>query len=426
MANETTLTRYRGTYSSTDKAEAVLTSTGKAGDFVVVNGTIYVWDTSTKKLSTSTDSSHYKGTFNNIYEVQEAYPNGGVEGDYVNICGFAHYWNADRNTWVVTERRDEYIDELLTAMSSKIGEVETLQATLEKLMAAGYVFGGIVTPTTGAPGVGDYKIYFLASEAGTYKNFGDKTVDEGEVALLKWDGKEWDREVTDLAKKSSVSALDEAVAALTKEVDELEKSVELKGLNATFAASETLVDANNIRSTTSPVMLTWSLTDADGEEVEMPDTFTITQDGKECVGLDGYSAKGHAISVDSAGTYTYVLEATVGKRSVKAEVTVTVVYPCYIGAHLKDDAADVDIKDLQTSVLTEQLQGSFSINRMTDAGKVFLTMWIWIAVPQPMTINGVELDGISVPLQTPSVKDGYNLYRFSNHLQGDTYKIVIK
>ena len=82
-------------------------------------------------------SSHYKGEFSNIYEVNQKYPSGGVAGDYVEIDGWAHYWNADRGTWCVNEKRDEYWDELITNTSYHLN---LLQAT----SYVGSVFDGYI------------------------------------------------------------------------------------------------------------------------------------------------------------------------------------------------------------------------------------------------------------------------------------------
>ena len=188
-----------------------------------------------------TTSSHYKGKFNNIYEVQVKYPNGGVDGDYVDIAGWAHYWAADRGTWCVNEKRDEYWDELLTQISSdmkalsdkvtnetsdrkngdedldkKISDERTarsdadsvLQKLIDSIRTTGYRFMGIATPET-SPGELSENVFYIATAAGTYSNFstgitaatntGDGieslSVSDGEIAILMFDGTNTAREV---------------------------------------------------------------------------------------------------------------------------------------------------------------------------------------------------------------------------------------
>jgi len=62
-------------------------------------------------------------------------------------------------------------------------------------LGAEYQFGGVakLTPTPTVPGTPDYKVAYIASEPGTYSNFGGITVANGEVAALKWSGS-WSKE----------------------------------------------------------------------------------------------------------------------------------------------------------------------------------------------------------------------------------------
>ena len=76
---------------------------------------------------------HNKGEFSTIYDVLKKYPVGGVTGDYVVIAGWKHYWTPSRGTWCVNERRDEYWDEQLTAISnSNKGVLEKLGEKVEQ------------------------------------------------------------------------------------------------------------------------------------------------------------------------------------------------------------------------------------------------------------------------------------------------------
>lgn len=164
--------------------------------------------------SIDTTSSHYKGKFNNIYEVQEKYPNGGVAGDYVDIAGWAHYWEADRGTWCVNEKRDEYWDELLTSLSTEQGTLKdslnteattrgnadkSLWQAVNALGLSGFSFLGVAVSDTD-PGEPDGNVFYLATVKGEYKNFrtvstvneetiyGTVKVDSGEIALLLYKG----------------------------------------------------------------------------------------------------------------------------------------------------------------------------------------------------------------------------------------------
>lgn len=71
---------------------------------------------------------------------------------------------------------------------------------------AGYQYAGVATPSTN-PGTPDGKVFYLASTAGTYTNFGSLTVAEGEVAVLKYNGSAWSKDVTGAATKDELNQL---------------------------------------------------------------------------------------------------------------------------------------------------------------------------------------------------------------------------
>lgn len=82
------------------------------------------------------------------------------------------------------------LQNVLTSMVSSIGEH--------------YQFAGIATPATN-PGAPDGNIFYIASTAGTYPNFGGQTVAEGEVAIIKWDG-QWTKLNTGIAAVKALNA----------------------------------------------------------------------------------------------------------------------------------------------------------------------------------------------------------------------------
>ena len=72
-------------------------------------------------------------------------------------------------------------------------------------LGAGYQYMGIATPATN-PGTPDANVFYLASEAGTYTNFGGIVINEGEVCVLVWNGT-WTKQVTGAATADQVSRL---------------------------------------------------------------------------------------------------------------------------------------------------------------------------------------------------------------------------
>lgn len=124
-------------------------------------------------------SPHYKGDFGSIYEVNKKFPTGGVAGDFVVIEGWAHYWNADRGTWCVNAQRDSYWDELITGIIEKF-----------KLVRGATYMGVASLDTVPAKAIGA-KMYYFATVAGTYKNFGDLVVPQGINVLYSENGSSW-------------------------------------------------------------------------------------------------------------------------------------------------------------------------------------------------------------------------------------------
>lgn len=124
-------------------------------------------------------SPHYKGEFGSIYEVNQKFPSGGVEGDYVAIDGWAHYWNADRGTWCVNAQRDSYWDELITGIIEKF-----------KLIKGATYMGVAGLDTVPAKAIGA-KMYYFATVAGTYENFGGLVVPQGINVLYSENGSSW-------------------------------------------------------------------------------------------------------------------------------------------------------------------------------------------------------------------------------------------
>ena len=70
-----------------------------------------------------------------------------------------------------------------------------------------YMGKAVLTPTPTDPGVPTQKVFYQATEPGTYTNFGGIVVADGEVVNLKWDGTAWSKDVTGAATKAEVEEL---------------------------------------------------------------------------------------------------------------------------------------------------------------------------------------------------------------------------
>lgn len=82
---------------------------------------------------------------------------------------------------------------------------QSLLAMINSL-GEGYQYMGIATPTTN-PGTPDQNVFYLASVAGTYSNFGSIVIAENEAAILKYNGT-WSKDSSGFATSEKVSQLD--------------------------------------------------------------------------------------------------------------------------------------------------------------------------------------------------------------------------
>lgn len=75
----------------------------------------------------------------------------------------------------------------------------------------GYQYMGkaVLTPTPTDPGVPTQKVFYQATEPGTYTNFAGIVVADGEVVNLKWDGTAWNKERTGLATYEELRVLED-------------------------------------------------------------------------------------------------------------------------------------------------------------------------------------------------------------------------
>lgn len=92
---------------------------------------------------------------------------------------------------------------------------QSLLAMINSL-GGGFLYTGIATPTTN-PGTPDQNIFYIASESGTYSNFGGLVLADGEIAILKYNGA-WSKDSTGAASLENVNQLGQEVDEFRAEV----------------------------------------------------------------------------------------------------------------------------------------------------------------------------------------------------------------
>lgn len=72
-------------------------------------------------------------------------------------------------------------------------------------------FVGVATPTTN-PGVPDGPVFYFATQAGTYSNFGGIVVGNNETAILEWKNETWTKLSSGFASKTSIDSILKAIS----------------------------------------------------------------------------------------------------------------------------------------------------------------------------------------------------------------------
>ena len=142
---------------------------------------------------------------------------------------------------------------------------------------------------------------------------------------------------------------------------------------------------------------------------------------------------GSEVLVDSLTTKTFnelLLDSktyqviAVNKGITKfASVTVNAYYPKYFGGSAKTTLIGEDILSMNKQAIKNNATGSYSFN--VGDGE-----YIWLCIPENMTINKVTSSGFDVPMETPITvqvngKGNYKCYRSSSTLKAGTFNCVI-
>lgn len=115
----------------------------------------------------------------------------------------------------VTDAIAEEINKLITTDRIEdgavtIGKLESSIQSLITNISKNATFAGIATPTTN-PGTPEGPVFYFATQAGTYANFGGIEVIEGEASILQWSNGAWSKKVTGFATQEKLSELEKGV-----------------------------------------------------------------------------------------------------------------------------------------------------------------------------------------------------------------------
>lgn len=211
-------------------------------------------------------------------------------------CTTAGTWTATDETYEIEITID--LDNFATK-----DELSALSADVEEILR-GAVYGGMAT-TTSTPGTWKKKVFFVASEPGTYTNFGGVAVDECDAALLYNDGSGWKKHTlsigaavktvkdavktistriatlnTDLsaAEEKSAQALDKATAA-QKAADANKKEIARVDGNTVELRADTEVLQTTVKNLAIPKMVSMTETEYEALTTKDADTYYMITEG---------------------------------------------------------------------------------------------------------------------------------------------------
>lgn len=125
------------------------------------------------------------------------------------------------------------------------------------------VFAGIATPTTN-PGTPDGPVFYIATEAGTYSNFGGISVADGEAVILQWNNGAWTKKTTGLTTQQEV---DDRLTELGKTKVSINNNSETKVSDNSDGFYFTDKSGNVIAKILSDGIHAVALYDKDGNEI---------------------------------------------------------------------------------------------------------------------------------------------------------------
>lgn len=137
------------------------------------------------------------------------------------------------------------------------------------------------------------------------------------------------------------------------------------------------------------------------------------------VGLTAASSGSYNATVNKDGATSIAIQAVKDGMTATETKTVQMVRAMYFGFSLYAAAASVDKNGLVKQAIKTSPGGTYTLTNSTDG------CYLWLCVPDNMTINKVTLNGFDVPMEAPVTIDKYKYYRSSNRLTNKDYTFVI-
>ena len=137
------------------------------------------------------------------------------------------------------------------------------------------------------------------------------------------------------------------------------------------------------------------------------------------VGLTAASSGSYNATVNKDGSTSIAIQAVKDGMTATETKTVQMVRAMYFGFSLYAAATSVDKNGLVKQPIKISPVGTYTLTNSTDG------CYLWLCVPDNMTINKVTLNGFDVPMEAAVTIDKYKYYRSSNRLTNKDYTFVI-
>lgn len=158
------------------------------------------------------------------------------------------------------------------------------------------------------------------------------------------------------------------------------------------------------------------------EQYVAPDKVTITKDSSNIYsGID--FAKTVETTVNKKGNTSFNLEVIYKDLNVSKSLNVNMVLPIYFGFSNLIDIASLDITTLNKQSIKTSPNGTYILNNSVTGN------YLWLCVPDNMTINKVTSSGFDFPIESYVTKStslgNYKCYRSSSQINQGNVTILI-
>ena len=294
------------------------------------------------------------------------------------------------------------------------GETYT-RAQVDQMIAAIKQFNILavpVLPEASAETVGT--LYLVPSQEPGTQNVKDEYItlskSEGGVVTYYWEC--IGRTEVDLSNYPTFDQMNAAIAAAlaayytSAQIDTL-----IATLTGNLADIEVVVDKDTILTDTAVTI------NIVGRSQMTAESLVISRGGVTIASGTGKAVTGQEnVDAPVSGTLTYLLTAVIGGVTRTKEVVVEVMDAVYYGAGTQ--ATDITTK----ATARRSAEGRYSIVAAQDD-------YFFILVPQGMTIQGMKMSGLDIPVETPTgvIIDGltYLCYQSSNQYDAGSYTIEV-